>query len=305
MKTVAIDNGYWKTKVLTKDDNFSFRSKIEKASDTLSKNNTMNLVYNDESYLVGEGATQNNIELDKTSNELHKICTYAALSRLSNYIGTEFNTVASYPLSMYFSDSEAYAEYLRTDDFIQTTLGGEMKLFKNSNVTVFPQCVAALYNNPDKYKNKVWGVLDLGGLTGIGCIVENLNLIRETAFTENLGGIILQNKIKKALDNRFGLNIKDYEIQNIIKNGLRKDIELSLKIINEVLYGHVEEIRKVMRANGWNIENLDILLIGGTSITLENQLTDMLKYSCLSQDPINENVKGLLQIGEMIYEEDI
>lgn len=301
MKLVAIDNGYWDTKIFTKGDSFKFRSKIEKASDALNSNNSMSIVYNGESYLVGEGATLTNIEYDKTSNELHKICTFTALSRLSNCIGTEFNIVAGYPLNMYLNGVEEFEEYLKTDGYQEITYQGETKLFNINHVTIFPQCAGAIYNKPEKYKNRVVAILDIGGLTSIGCIFDNLNLIRETSFTENLGGIILQNKIKKALDTRFGLNIKEYEIPSIIKIGLKKDTALSVKLINEVLHNHVEELRKTMRSNGWNIENLDIMLIGGTSILLQKQLSMMIPYCELAEDPVNENVKGLFKVGEMVY----
>jgi plasmid segregation protein ParM len=250
---------------------------------------------------VGEGATMSNVEYDKTSNELHKICTYAALASLSNFIGTEFNIVVGYPINIFSANKETFAEYLKTSDFIETELDGEIKVFKVNDCLVFPQGAGALYVNPERYKNKVIAILDIGGLTINGCIFDNLNLIRESIFTENLGTIILQNKVKKALDKRFSLNIQEYELPWIIKNGYRQGKEESKKIIDEVLMNHVEEIRKMARVNNWNIDNLEILLAGGGSLLLEDHLKKVFTAATVSDDPVNDNVKGFYNIGRMMY----
>lgn len=299
----AIDNGYWATKVCSRDKTFNFRSKFEKANDTLN-NNTMSFKYADEDYLVGEGATMTNVEYDKTSNELHKICTYAALASISNYIGTEFNIVVGYPLNIYSANKDIFAEYLKTSDYIETELNSEIRVFKINDCLVFPQGAGALYVDPDKYKNRVIAILDIGGLTVNGCIFENLNLIRGSIFTENLGTIILQNKVKKALDKRFSLNIQDYELPCLIKNGYKQEKDESKKIIDGVLSGHVEEIKKIMRVNNWNIENLDILLIGGGSLLMESYLKKIFPLSLVSGDPVNDNAQGFYNIGRMMYGEE-
>ncbi|WP_027309297.1 ParM/StbA family protein [Caloramator sp. ALD01] len=304
MKLAAIDNGYWATKVFTKDKQFSFRSKIEKANDNLSLNNTMRFFFNDIDYLVGEGATMSNIEYDKTSNELHKICTYAALANLSNFNLNEFYLVVGYPLNIYINGAESFAEYIKTNNFIATELNGETKLFKIVDVTVFPQCAGAAYVYPEKFKNNVVGIIDIGGLTVNGCIFDNYNLIRESMFTENLGSIVLFNKIKKALDVEFGMNIQEYEIPQIIQFGLRAYQEKSLQIINEITNNHVEEIKKVARMNKWNIENLEIMFIGGTSLILKEYLKRTFPFGEISLDPINDNVKGFYRVGEMVYGEE-
>jgi plasmid segregation protein ParM len=302
VSAVAIDNGYWATKVYTANNQFSFRSRYERTiNETLNNNDTMAFKYDGVDYLVGEGAGVSNVEYDKTSTELHKICTYAALSRLANCTGTDFNIVVGYPLNIYSSNKEAFAEYLKTDDLIETELNGELKLFKVSNVTVFPQGAGALYVNPGQYKSRVIAVLDIGGLTVNGCIFDNLTLVRESIFTENLGTIILQNKVKKILDKHYNMNIQEYELPGIIKNGLIKYQQESRNFIDAVLLNHIEDIKKTMRVNNWNIDNLEILLTGGGSLLMEKQLKDIFPLSVMSADPVNDNVKGFYNIGRMVY----
>lgn len=304
VQLAAIDNGYWATKVYTASESFSFRSRYEKAiNDNLDSSSTMSFRYNNEDYLVGEGATVSNIEYDKTSNELHKICTYAALAKLSTCMGTEFNIVVGYPLNIYSSNKESFAEYLKTDGFIDTEVNGEMKLFNVNHVTVFPQGAGALYVNPSQYKSRVVAILDIGGLTVNGCVFEDLNLVRSSIFTRNLGTIILMNKIKKALDKWYNTNIQEYELPDIIKHGLKKRPHESGIIIHEVIINHIDEIRNAMLINNWNIENLEILLIGGGSLLMEEQLKMMFPLATISTDPVNDNAKGFYNIGRVVYGE--
>lgn len=303
-KLVAIDNGYWSTKVFTNDNQFFFRSKYEKTDDTFNKNNTYSLFYEEESYIVGDGATQDNIDYDKTQNELAKICTYTALSKISNCVGTNFNLMVGYPLKLYSTNKEIFADYLKTDGFIDCEINSEKKVFNVSNVIVLPQGAGALYSDVNRFKNKIIAILDIGGLTVNGCIFDNLNLIRNTIFTEDLGIFILYNEIKKALDSQFGINIQEYEIPDIVRYGLKmnngKYKNESLITVNEVMQKHVEDIKKICKKNKWNIGNLEILLIGGGSLVLKNQLLNQIPYSSLTENPLNDNVKGFYKAGELL-----
>jgi len=304
MKIVAIDNGYWATKVYTQNERFSFRSKVEKTSDSLNTNNTFSITYAGENYLVGDGAYLTNIEYDKTIDEFFKICTYTALAKLSTF-GSEFLLVVGYPLNIYSTNAKAFSNYLKTNDYIELLLNGNPKLFKILDCIVFPQGAGVLYANPEEFKNQIIAIVDIGGLTINGCIFENLNLIRETIFTENLGSIILLNKIEKILENKYNMNIQDYEMQDIIKNGIKKDKEGSLKIINEVIQSYIEELKNIMRKNNWNIDNLNILFTGGTSLLLQNHLLKIFPHSEISKDPVFDNVKGFYRVGELVYAENL
>lgn len=303
MKLVAIDNGYWATKVYAKGVRFSFRSKYERASDALNKN-ALRLTYENVDYLVGDGATMTNAEYDKTTNELHRICTYTALANLSS-VGTEFNLVVGYPLSLYVSGANKFSDYLQQDDYIEVRFNGELRVFKINNCTVFPQCAGAMYVNPEHFSNKIIGILDFGGLTVNGCIFENLNLVRESIFTENMGGIILFNKIKKVLEAKYEISIQEYEMPFIVKSGLVKYRNESLKIINEVILNHLEEIKRITRLNKWNIDNITIFATGGTTLLFSDLLRSVFPHIEVSNDPIFDNVRGFYRIGEVLYAKNI
>lgn len=312
---VAVDNGFDATKVYTiingKEYKFAFKSKYEESDDDLNKQNTMNFYYDGKDYLIGEGASMDNFEYDKTNNELHKICTYAALARLSNYVGMKFNLIAGYPLNLYSANKIDFAKYLTTDEFVETKIrydGNvyEEKLFQVNDCIVLPQGVGALYIEPDRWKDKVVGVIDIGGLTINGCVVDNLNIVRETMFTEKCGIKILMNDIKKKLDSIYGVDIKEYEMKKIIFNKKYKkfgqNIEESTEIIEKIMENYIKNIQNIMRKNKFDIESLeDILFIGGGSIIVRDELCKIYPQAVFIDDPVYANVRGFYEVGRILY----
>jgi plasmid segregation protein ParM len=313
--TVAIDNGYDSTKVYAvingKEYKFKFRSKYELSEDDLNKNNTMSLTWDNKSYLVGEGAMMDDLEYDKTNGELHKICTYTALARLSNFMGVNFNLVVGYPLNIYSKNKEGFAEYLKTEGLIDVKIrydGNiyEDKLFGVNECLVLPQGAGAVFGENKKWEDKIVAILDIGGQTINGCIMNNLNIVRQSIFTEKLGVFILENEIKKNLDSAFGVDIQPYEMQEIMKNKIYKKfgkkVEESIEIIEKTIQNHVKNIQKSMRLNKYNIEGLsNVLLVGGGSIVLKDYLCKVIPQCVPCDDPVFANVQGFYEVGKVIY----
>lgn len=301
---VAIDNGYYGTKIYCGDKILYLRSKYEKSNDTYNKKNTHHLVYNDIDFIVGEGAAISSMDYDKTSNEMYQIITYTGLSLLSNYLGSLFYLVGSYPLNIYNENKDKFANYLKGESIFSTQLNGEHKNFTILDAITFPQGISHAYNNPKLFNNQIRGVLDFGGLTINGVILDDLNVIPGTSFTENLGSIILCNEIKKNLDKRFSQNIQVYEIPSIIKHGLKINGNLepeSISIIQYTINDHMIKIKKVMKSNNWNVDSLELFVTGGSSLDFTSQLRSVFPQAIFSDDPINDGAKGLFKIGKLIY----
>jgi plasmid segregation protein ParM len=276
IELASIDNGYDSTKVYAiingKEHRFKYRSKYEVSDDDLNKNNTMSFYYNGRNYIVGEGASMEDLDYDKTNSELHKICTYTALARLSNYIGCNFNLVVGYPLNIYSEGKDTFAEYLKTDELIETSIRyekniKEKKLFGVNECIVFPQGAGAVFCDSDKWRDKTVSIIDVGGQTVNGVVMKNLNIVRGTRFTEKLGMFILQNDIKKNLNSTYQTDIQEYQLEEIMKDKYYtkygKKMEGSEEIIEETIVNHVKTIQNFMTKNKHNIEGSKyVLLIG-------------------------------------------
>jgi plasmid segregation protein ParM len=218
-------------------------------------------------------------------------------------------------LNIYSNNKDLFAEYLKTEGFVDVKIRYdkdyyEDKLFKVSECTVLPQGAGALYSEPEKWKDKLVAIIDIGGNTVNGCIADNLNIVRESKFTEKLGILILQNEIKKKLDSEYGVDIQGYEMGGIMRDRIYKkfgqSIEKSREIIEEIMKNHVKNIKKVMRKNKYNIEGLPyILLVGGGSLVLKDYLCKVFPQAVMIDDPVYANVKGFYEVGRILYAENV
>jgi plasmid segregation protein ParM len=302
MKVVAIDHGYDAVKIYTGNNLISFKSRIEETNESINKNNTFKIIYNGNSYIVGDGAANQYIEYDKTANEYNKVFTLAGLSKVMDFDKEEFQIVAGYPLNLYSSNKNIFAKYLKTSE-VQFVIDGIPKRIRINDCQVFPQGAGALFSNPYPYRNKVVCILDIGGMTVNGSIFHNLNLQTPSMFTINQGMIILYNKLMKALNNEFSMNIQEYEIPSILKDGLSINGERRKcnKLIDDILLAHCNSIKAECRKHNWNIETLDILVTGGGALVLDGYMQQVFPQAHIVDDPVFANVRGFYEIGRRYY----
>jgi hypothetical protein len=306
-QNVAIDNGYHSTKIYQQfpiPKSYSFRSKMQSTTLPLIYPNTHSITYKNTTYLIGDHAEEIDINLNKNNSLLHYLTTLTGLGLLSpntpNTQPIQYNLVANIPINLYNqSNKESFENHLRSTTPINYTLNKKPISISIPNVVVFPQCLPCIYVN--HIKSNLIGILDCGGITIQGCICENKNLISSTVFTENQGILILLNKIKKTLNATYNLNINDYELESILKNGLLQNKEESLQIISSICTSHIEQIIKIMKLSGWNIENTEILCVGGGSLLLEQYLYKLLPKYRLSNNPVQDNVLGLWEVAKNVF----
>ncbi len=314
-----IDLGYWYSNLSSKkvlgDRRLSLRSKVEMTKEGfISGQGTHRYKHEMVEAVVGEGASQHNLKLDKTRDEGYRVLAYTLLCKIIDKDKEDMerqkefpviNLVTNYPLNVYNSETkEAFEDFLKTEDFIHVFLDKKQKMFWLKNCTVFPQTVPVSYVNPKSFNNQIKGIIDIGGMTCQGVILDSFNIVPDSKFTENLGCLNLYNKVRKELNSYFTVNIQDYEMPAIIKNGLRENTQKSLEIIDEVIRSHIKEIQNAIKVNNWNEHNIPIMFTGGGSLLLKAYLEEMFPYVEFSQDPLWDNVKGLRKVGEVFYEKN-
>jgi len=292
-QNIVADLGYFTTKIFQPSRLIAFRSKIQHSSIPLKYENTHSIFIDNVNYLVGDMAENVDINLDKSNSTLHLLTTLTGLGLMgSNY----YNLIANIPLN-YFNkiNKEALEKHLTiSKTFILNNVPTSIAIQK---CIVFPQTLSALYVNKTQ---PITGIIDIGGLTCQSCICENLNIIQSTITSSNLGMLILYNKIRKQLNSIYNLDIKDYEIEFIFKNGLPSKPE-SLSIIDSICIQHIEEIVKTLKLTGWNLESTPILLTGGGVLLLEKYLSKVLPIYKMSNDPVNDNCKGLWEVSKYVF----
>lgn len=292
MRLLCVDNGYGDTKVKTSDRLYKFNSKVQQA---INNEGTV-IQFNGVNYQIGLG--QDDICMDKSNSIVHQLCLLKAIAE-NTEDKEEINLMLDLPLTHYYN-----VEY--RNEFKESVLtnktfkyNGKIRSINIVQIEACPQGLSSLYaNNTDIYKNKIIGIIDIGVLTIDGCVVDNLKPIKETIFSINYGTLILENKIKTALNQEFMLNIQNYKMPYIIQNGL-SDIEGANIVIQNCIEDYFCNIKREMMAKNWSLETLNILGIGGGCILLNDMLSIHFKY-IPSQNPIYDNVLGLWKIGERL-----
>lgn len=274
MAFVCINNGYANTKVKIGKEEHIFRS-ATRLSQLEYDSNIVEV--NGNRLVVGEGEVD--VDLNKTSSETQIACIKHAL-QLSGL--RETNVITAMPVNSYLN-KQAREEYKKMFKGIQGV----------KEVVVYMEGVAATLCDYGWYKHKLVCLLDIGGLTINAMLLDDGELVPNTAFSMQLGTIILDNRIRKALEQNSLCNVPSYQIKYLAN---------SSEAMN-VLRDYVKEIKQSLKKANYPTD-VQFRLTGGGSLQYHVFLKGQFN-AYLSQDAIWENVRGLDVVGRMIYEKDI
>lgn len=246
-------------------------------------------------YLVGEDAKEYDLNTSKALLP-HKLLTYTMIADSISSNNTEqIDLVISVPIST-FKNKEEKVKFkdmiFNENGLITLKVDGDKKSFYLRNVTILPEGNGIVYQNVNKYKDKLAYICDIGGLNANFIVFDCLKMVKEASFTTNHGGMILEAEITSALNTAYNNNYQPYEIRHIVK----KNDPIAEKAICE----HIKNIQKAMKSNGWNLEN-EIIFTGGCVQILKNYIPKYFENYAISENIIYDNVLGMLAYGEMRY----
>lgn len=305
MKIITVDAGKFNTKAMTDNKTHIIRTKLEEADSTIYTNNskTHHIKWNENYYLLGDGANISDYDTSKQKLN-HKLSAYLSCAKLTDEID-EIGLVILSPLSTFTHKQkrEEFRQYILDDGIIELELDGETKQLILKDVTVFSEALAASFNNQDKFKNQLRGMIDIGGLNVNGVILNNMTPVKGTEFTINHGSYLMMEDIKNELNKELGTNIQDYQMESILKEGYYNyNKNLSIEIIQSVLSDHFKVIIDTMKRKNWDIKGLDIVATGGGALNLGiDNISKHIQRVEMSNDPVWDNCKGGQIVGGMIY----
>lgn len=290
MKTVPINNGYFNYKSV---DRKQFKSRIEKSLCTGVGSNCDTLIFEEETYIVGQG--EFNIDRDKTQDE--KFTKILVLNMLAKFMDERqeretFKVYLSTPPKMYKNQSKNLPKYLEGD--YKICHNGRKLDITISSVKVYPETFIVYLNHQEKYRDKNLLIWDIGGFT------TNIVLIRQGSFTINdfltleNGMYFLDEKIAQYLsanDNiKQTFNIDDIQYMRDTEDEILK---VNQPYIDELYTKHIKEIIKRIELKGWNYQLYDNLCTGGGSKILFDNIKQLVNKVELSNDPVFDNLKAL------------
>lgn len=307
-KIVSVDSGKYATKALLKKEEnnkkISFRTKMDHTlEDKASDGRSCVFEYAGEKVLIGEEAETADYDKSKAKN-IHKFSTYAAIAQLVED-GDEVNLAIGCPLSIYnnVEERKAYKQFMIDKGKILVTVNGKSKSFTIANTIVCPEGSGIIYKNPTKYKNSLVGIIDIGGLNSNCCIYDRLTPVKSTCVTTNLGANIMRNELKQKLNSAFPeVNLNDWQMEDIIQKGyIKSRKEESAVIISEFLQKHVNAILQECVKKGWDINNIDLIFVGGGSKLFESEIKKMIPDATISESAEWDNVEGFAELGAVKY----
>lgn len=308
MKVFGADIGKVNTKLVTMmsgvEKKIILKTKVDEYSgEGLLEKDTHIVRFRDKEYIVGEGANISNFDVSK-NNEHHIISLLTALAlNVDNRDG--IGVCAGMPISLFFNRDER--ESFKSSLLIQepVIVDDVLRYINIDKVMILPETIGIIYKNPQYYKDKLVAVIDIGGLNTNGAIYRNGKPIRNTAFTINEGGNILENKVKKELNIRLGLNYQDYEIPYLMKDGVKvkgKDNKEGNQIVKDIKEKHIESIVQEMKKNNWNVDSIDIMFTGGGSLLLNEDIMRRLENAIISSSALWDNARAFYLGGKYLWE---
>lgn len=305
-KFIAVDTGKFATKAVTlrgdgSERFITFRTKSEETLRTEAQGKSYIVEYKGKRYLVGEQAEVSSAKLTK-AEDIHRISTYTAIHQLANGDDTVVVAIGC-PLSVFENpeSKEAYKKYMFPDRQIEIKVNETTKKLTILSVIVFPESSGIIYLDR-KYESMSAGIIDIGGLNVNACVYNKTMPIISTLFTENLGSNVLAQNLKNALATKYGEDIPQWMMEDILREGYVVDNmsssgirEGSKEFIADFKKKHIESIIKKCEANGWNLRLTRLVFTGGTSELLRNEILQVIPGAIICEEPEKVNVRGFLK----------
>ncbi len=305
-KFIAVDTGKFATKAVTlrgdgSERFITFRTKSEETQRSEAQGKSYIVEYKGKRYLVGEQAEVSSAKLTK-AEDIHRISTYTAIHQLSSGDDTVVVAIGC-PLSVFENpeSKEAYKKYMFPDRQIEIKVNETTKKLTILSVIVFPESSGIIYLDR-KYESMSAGIIDIGGLNVNACVYNKTMPIISTLFTENLGSNVLAQNLKNALATKYGEDIPQWMMEDILRDGYVVDNmsssgirEGSKEFIADFKKKHIESIIKKCEANGWNLRLTRLVFTGGTSELLRNEILQVIPGAIICVEPEKVNVRGFLK----------
>lgn len=310
---IGIDPGKFRLKAVTKENGkwvyFDLRSKLTKNPKNILMGDNYLITYKDDTYLVGEGGKDYSLETDKEGVQ-HKLCTYLAINQLINELPAHVVVGCPFKHFKNLDKRQSYQDYICDEGIMTFKVNDEEALINIQEVVAFPECAGIMHSeDEDDFANKTRAIIDIGGLNINGCIFENMNVVEGSDFTENLGSMILMDKIKSELNREFyEINLQDYDVPDVIKYGLYingKRVKDADNTIQKVIEEHFSLILKEMKKKNWSTRTLKITAGGGGSLDIgEEILKKYMPQIQLAKDPVWGNAKGFYEVAQILFAGD-
>ena len=256
-------------------------------------------------YRIGEGADYESFSDSKAEN-IHKICLYTAIA-LAVDNGDNVSLGIGCPINIFVNKDarESYQRYMMGGKDITIRVEGQIHYFHIDSIFVCPESAGVVYLYYEKYKERIVGVIDIGGLNTNCGVYNHIVPEHKTLFTTRLGGKVMRRELLDELNEKLALAvpIQDYQMDDILKDGYvrnRRDSsveEFSKKIIKDYKRTHIQNIYESCIQKSWSLDTIDLVFIGGASLYFREEIKEIFGVNddAFFEDSDMLNAKGFLR----------
>lgn len=290
---LGVDKGSTYTKT---DNQLCFRSTIRryKSSDIILNNDSIVLGYEGEKWIVGEKGNYST-DLMKSEHYNTKLFILLAIGLSSNDVNITADIVTGLPIGLYSLQKKQMKELL-----INTTntinINGKEKRININRIEIFPEGAGAFYSQ-NCYKDAL--IIDIGGLSVDIAQFKDGKLIKFSTYT--MGAMKLYSKIANSLNSTYALSLDEWEVEDVINDGLYiygMPVETNM---NEIAYDHVLEIIEKISLEYDVKSNRNVLITGGPAEWLMQYFKfDIPQIKILGHSQFT-NANGYGNVGKVVF----
>lgn len=288
---IGIDKGT----TYTKDNNGNIiQSTTREVSDEILLEGNLIVEFEEKKYIVGEKGNYST-DLSKAEHSNTRLLAYTiiGLGNSSNYIKT--NVVLGLPIGLY-SRNKDKMKNLFNGVTEEITINGSKKYIQVTGIEVFPEAAGSFYSQ-DKESALI---IDLGGLSIDTALFEKSKLVKYSTYS--MGTMKLYNKIANNLNGEYDLSLTEWDIPDILQEGLYIYGEKQKLNIEQLIKEHLLKIIERLKLE-YDLKIIrNVLLTGGGSILLGNYIKKYIPQVTMIE-PTFSNARGFYNVGRVIFDE--
>lgn len=260
--------------------------------------------YDGKIYSVGDIVSSDNSftsNQNSKNDDVHKIATLTAIAKSMNNDDTA-HVVIGCPIELYSSkvNREKYLNNILPSGRIDISINGVAKHFMISKKVVLPESMGIILAEEKLFTNRYVGIIDVGGLNVNASAVNKGKIIAEACFTEKLGRRAIEKEVKTYAEQKYESSYSTAEIESFVDNGYITDNldtkaeEESKAYIDHIREEHINKIVKACTQHGWNLRNMNLVFIGGTSMLLKDKIEAAFPKAIVVHNANYANARGFL-----------
>lgn len=301
MNTTGADIGNYGVKL---DNGVMFNSTVKNGHIRINGDD-IQVIYEGKKFTIGAKDGAKNIGMNKYKKLHYKLLMLTAIVKKHNENKKiiNANVVTGVPITIF--NNKTMVEEIENEikSWKQETIivDGVEKIINIQKVKIFCES-AVVFSDRKKYANKKVLVIDIGGSTVDASVWDNFRLTNHQSY--KYGTISLCQSIASLISDNEKVIFNPESVTNIIgKDNIRINQKIvNIAYINEVIQSYIDQLSSDIYQNFSPEEMDEIILVGGGSQLLKDQLSNEFKTASIQDDSGFANAKTYNKIGDTIWQ---